>query len=103
MLETLAALAILAGIGWFWSESLRARETAAGACRQYCKAHELQFLDDTVALSHFELTRSRERLFGIRRVYEFEFSQVGTDRRVGSVTITGHRLESVYLPLLDDP
>jgi len=34
----------------------------------------------------------------LRRTYEFEFSADGHDRRVGSITLSGFRVESVYLP-----
>lgn len=106
LLETLLSLIVLGGVGWFWIESLRARETAVRACREFCAAHELQFLDATVSLSHFELCRSASGRFwglGLRRVYEFEFSRVGTDRGCGSVTLTGGNVDAVFLPLFDDP
>jgi len=103
MLATLAALLAVAGIGWVWLEALRAREVATGACRQFCKAHDLQLLDDTVALSRLELTRTSRGRLGVRRTYAFEFSRAGTDRGAGAVTVNGPRVESFYLPLLDDP
>lgn len=103
MEEALVGLFILAAIGWGWRESLRAKESAVDACRHFCRSHDLQLLDDTVSLSRFELMRSNRRLFGIRRVYEFEFSPNGAERRIGSVTITEYGVESVYLPLFDDP
>ena len=34
----------------------------------------------------------------LRRTYEFEYSADGYDRFVGSVTLSGFRVESVYLP-----
>ena len=106
LFETLLALIVLGAVGWFWVKSLRAREAAVGTCRQFCAAHDLQFLDATVSLSHFELcwgTRGAFWGIALRRVYEFEFSRVGTDRARGSVTLTGDEVEAVFLPLFDDP
>jgi len=103
MLATLAGLLTVAGIGWVWLEALRAREVATGACRRFCKVHDLQLLDDTVALSHLELTHPSRGRLGVRRTYTFEFSRAGTDRGTGAVTVSGPHVESFYLPLLDDP
>ena len=105
MLAIFLSLLLLVAIGCLWADSLRVREAALCSCRQYCAAHDLQFLDGTVSMSHFELKLGRGRYLGIglRRVYEFEFSRAGTDRDRGSITLTGGVVEAVYLPLFDDP
>ena len=49
-MESLLAIFVLLLIGWYWLDSLRARELALGICRAACEERELQFLDQTVAL-----------------------------------------------------
>lgn len=96
--ENLILLAILAGVLIFWRSTLRAREEAIRASRAACKVRDLQFLDDTVFLARLGISRGRQGWPLLRRTYEFEFSADGFDRIVGSVTVFGARVESVYLP-----
>jgi hypothetical protein len=94
----LLALAILAAILAFWRDTLRAREEAIRASRAACKTRGHQFLDDTVSLAQLGIARGAHGWPLLRRTYEFEFSADGYDRFVGNVTISGARVESVYLP-----
>jgi hypothetical protein len=103
VLEALIGLIILGTLIAFWQSALRARESATSECRRYCRSHELQFLDETVAMSHFEVTRRPSGLVTLRRVYAFEFSEGGVERKAGSITMIGDRVESVYMPLFNDP
>ena len=82
----------------FWRNTLRAREEAIRASRAACKVHGHQFLDDTVSLARLGVARGVQGWPLLRRTYEFEFSVDGFDRIVGSVTLFGTRVESVYLP-----
>ncbi len=95
MYSTLAALAIVGALLWLWRDSLRARELAAQVARRACEAQGLQFLDDTVALAALRPVLDHGRP-ALRRIYQFEFSREGDDRREGSVSVTGARLETVY-------
>jgi hypothetical protein len=93
--------AILAAVGiggWFWWDSLQAREAANAAIRPACKARGLLFLDDTVALAGLRPARSEEGRMQLRRVYRFEFSDTGDNRRGGSVTLQGSRIVALDLP-----
>jgi hypothetical protein len=94
----LLVLAIIAGVLIFWRNSLRAREQAIRVSRAACKTRGHQFLDDTVSLARFGIVRGAQGWPLLRRTYEFEFSADGYDRFVGSVTLFGSRVESVYLP-----
>lgn len=98
MLE-FAILAAVAAGGWFWWDSLQAREAANAAIRPACKAQGLLFLDDTVALAGLRPARNEEGRVQMRRVYRFEFSDTGDNRRRGSVTLLGSRIVTVDLPL----
>jgi hypothetical protein len=64
--------------------------------RRACDAEQVQFLDDTVALVSLRPVLERGRL-ALRRIYQFEFSRRGDDRASGSVMVTGHRLDTVFL------
>jgi len=96
--DLLLALAVLAGILLFWRNTLGAREEAIRASRAACVSRGHQFLDDTVSLSRLSVARGARGWPLLRRTYEFEFSADGFDRFVGSVTMLGSRVESVYLP-----
>lgn len=94
--ETLA-LSGIAAAGWFWYDSMRARERAVRAGRGACEREGLQFLDDTVLCTRTRPTRDAEGRVTLRRVYTFEFSDDGQRRRAGSIVVVGDRLESLEM------
>lgn len=96
MLSILALISIAAGI-WFWNDSLRARERMTATCARICGEMNLQFLDETVALAWLRLTRTATGWLAWRRMYVFEFSESGSDRRKGRALLIGRRVESVQL------
>jgi hypothetical protein len=83
------ALSVLAWGGWFTWDSLRVREIANAAMREACKAEGFLFLDDTVGLESLRPVRAADGRVRLRRVYGFEYSDTGTNRRKGSVTLLG--------------
>jgi hypothetical protein len=101
MNDLLAILCLLL-LGWFWLDSLRARELATGISRAACEQRELQFLDQTVALRHLRVRRTVDGL-RLRRVYRFDFSEEGVGRRSGYLVLLGLELESISLGLPDQP
>ncbi len=101
MNNLLAILALLL-LGWFWLDSLRARELAIGICRAACEQRGVQFLDQTVALRRLAVRRTQDGL-RLRRVYRFDFSEEGVGRRNGYLVILGLDLESLSLGLPDQP
>lgn len=94
----LLVLALFAGVLLFWRNTLRAREQAVRVSRAACRNQGHQFLDDTVSLAKLGIARSAAGWPLLRRTYEFEFSADGHDRFVGTVTLFGSRVESIYLP-----
>jgi hypothetical protein len=96
--DLLILLAVIAGVLAFWRNTLRAREQAIRVSRAACADRGHQFLDDTVALARLGVGRGSAGWPLLRRTYEFEFSADGHDRFVGSITLSGSRVESVYLP-----
>ena len=96
MLEV-AIVAVLAATGWFLWSSLRAREAANAAIRPACRAQGYLFLDDTVALDRIGPRRDDEGRVTIERVYRFDYSDTGDNRRRGYVTLLGARVTGVSL------
>jgi Protein of unknown function (DUF3301) len=92
-----AVVAALAAAGWFLWSSLRARESANAAIRPACQAEGYLFLDDTVALHRIRLRRTDEGRATIERVYRFDYSDTGDNRRRGYVTLLGARVTDVSL------
>lgn len=96
----------LAGIAWFFSDSLKAREAGLDVARRACKADGLQFLDDSVALSRLRLTRDDNGRRCFERTYSFEYSDTGDNRLPGKVRLVGGRVVELDMQLraaLDHP
>jgi hypothetical protein len=96
MWEAGVIVAIIAAIA-FWVDSLRARERALAAGRDACKRNGLQLLDETVAGAGLRLARNDAGELRIRRVFVFEFSDTGDNRRRGSVTVLGAEVQDLYI------
>ncbi|MGQ9660460.1 MAG: DUF3301 domain-containing protein [Thermochromatium sp.] len=96
----LLIVGLLLLLGWFWLDSLRAREIATELCQAACRQRALQFLDQAVVLRRFGLTWCSEGI-RLRRVYRFDFSKEGLERRQGYIVIRGLRLEELSFGLPD--
>ncbi len=97
MLTTVISLALLAVAVWFWADSARARELTLKHCARLCKEANVQFLDQTVALSRLRLARDARQRLLLQRNYSFEFSTSGQDRYRGLAVVLGTRIEFVRL------
>ncbi len=97
-MESLLAIFVLLLIGWYWLDSLRARELALGICRAACEERELQFLDQTVAQRRLRVRWTTNGL-RLRRTYRFEFSEEGSGRQDGYLTLVGQYLEEISFRL----
>jgi hypothetical protein len=91
------ALAGIAVLGWWWYDSMRARERALAVAGAACGRNSLQFLDETVECVKTRPTRDADGRLVLRRSYRFEFSDDGNNRRAGAVVILGTAVESLYL------
>jgi hypothetical protein len=96
MWEALALLALLAA-ALAWMDSMKAREHAVEAGRSACERYEVQFLDDTVSFANLRFARDAEGRLKLRRVYTFEFSDTGSNRRHGAIVMLGADLEDLQL------
>lgn len=95
----LVSLVILSGLAWLWFDSLKARDAAITATRRACETEGLLLLDDTVAIASLKPDRDAEGRLKLRRVYEFEYSDTGNNRRKGSVVIQGYRILIINIGL----
>jgi hypothetical protein len=91
------SLLVIAIVAWFWMDSLRARERALAACARACAERNVQLLDQTVALSRLSLKRHPQGRVRLWRVYVFEYSTDGVDRRQGRATLFGPVVASVEI------
>ena len=92
------SLFVLLAAGWFWYDSFQAREAGMCAARAACAAEDLLLLDDTVALASLLPARDDQGRLRLRRVYHFEYSDTGDNRRQGYVTLLGSDLLLLHLP-----
>ena len=94
MWEAGVIVLIIAG-GWFWIDSLRARERALAAGRGACERNGLQLLDETVQFARLRLARDDAGRLRLRRTYSFEFSDTGDNRRHGAIVMLGGDLQDM--------
>lgn len=96
-MSELVTIGLLAALGWFWYDSMRAREAAIAIGKEVCRRDGVQFLDETVALANLGFARDTMGHLKFRRTYRFEFSDTGNNRLKGSVVMTGTRVELLNL------
>jgi hypothetical protein len=94
--DLIGLLLLGAGI-WLWFDSLKAREAGIAASRAACRAEGLLFLDDTVAIHSLWPARDDHGQLRLRRIYGFEYSDTGDNRRRGSVILLGGEVVAVEL------
>lgn len=93
----IVTLAILFALGWYWLSSMHVREHAVAAGRHACTEAGVQFLDDTVALAQIRFARNGDGQLKFARLYRFEFSNTGDNRRCGNIRAVGAHVESVEM------
>jgi Protein of unknown function (DUF3301) len=91
------ALLALALLAWLWYDSMRARERAVAAGQAVCARDRLQFLDETVECTSVRPARNAAGRLQLRRVYRFEFSDDGSNRRAGSIVMLAGEVESLTM------
>ena len=96
MIEILVLLVLGAGV-WYWFDGMRTREIAVAAGRHACNAAHVQFLDDSVSLVKIRLGRDEQQQLHLTRLYRFEFSNTGDNRRPGQVHMMGQHTKWVNL------
>ena len=88
----IVGLLLLGAVAWLWLDSLKTRELAIAAARAACRSEEWLLLDDTVAIRRLGLARDGDGALLLHRVYGFEYSDTGDNRRTGSIAMLGKRV-----------
>jgi hypothetical protein len=96
-LPELAAIGVVALVAWLVWDALRSREHANDAMRRACEMRHFFFLDDTVSLHSLRPFRDDEGRVRLRRVYHFQFSDTGHNRRNGSITLLANAVTALTL------
>ncbi len=102
-MKYLLTIALLALGFWFWINNLRAREIALRHSAQTCRSLAVQFLDDTVSISRLGVGRERDGTLSLQRVYRFEFSVHGSERREGRIAMQGFTVKAIHMDHPDGP
>ena len=93
------SLLLIGAVVWLWLDSLKARDSAISAARNACGSEGMMLLDDTVAIASLKPDRDGDGQLRLKRVYEFEYSDNGNNRRKGSLVLQGHRVLIVNIGL----
>lgn len=88
----IAGLAGILALAWLWLDGMKARDLAVLAARRACESEGLQFLDESMSIESLRPARNDADALALRRVYSFEYSDTGDNRRPGSVVMLGHRV-----------
>jgi len=95
----IAGLVVVALITWLWFDSFKARGIGIRAAESACAAEGLQLLDDTVAIASLTPARDDAGRLVLRRIYAFEYSDTGDNRRSGSVVMLGTQVVIINVGL----
>ncbi|WP_158527265.1 DUF3301 domain-containing protein [Pelagibaculum spongiae] len=97
LLEVLVLFVVAGFVGFIW-KSIAIKDHAVYLAKQVCNKENLQLLNATVSQQRCWIQRDQKSgrlMFG--RLYEFEFSGDGQERRKGWMTMGGMALESIHL------
>ena len=93
----IVVLLAFAALVWLWFDSMRARERALSAGTRACEREGLQFLDETVECIALRPARNGDGRVVLRRVYRFEFTDDGANRRAGTIAMLGGEVLSLSM------
>lgn len=93
------SILLLGGIVWFWFDGMKVRDIAIHEAMDACEAEGLQFLDETVATAKIRFVRDDDGRLVLQRVYAFEYSDTGSNRRPGSIVMRGQEVLFVNVGL----
>lgn len=98
-LSDLFWLALTATLCMFWWQNLKIREHATRQVKDYCQQHDIQLLDESIALKSMKPARnSRSGQLQLQRSYQFSFTSTGDERYSGVVRLSGRKVLGFELP-----
>ena len=95
-LVDITPLLFIAFLVWLWFDSTRSHELAVQLTSRLCLKHDVQLLDETVALRRLGVSWPSEGL-RLKRTYSFDYTIEGTERRTGSLVLLGSRLATYQI------
>lgn len=84
-------------IGYYWSDSMKAREIAFYYAKNHCQQADVQLLDEYVALNGLWLKKDEHGKTKAWRSYQFEFTSTGYERYNGKLIMLGRKIMSIQL------
>ena len=93
----LLLVVVAAAAGWFWQDSLAARERANEEAHDTCRSIGAALLHGTVAFQALRLVRPTGGAIAIERTYVFDYTLDGNTRQQGFVVMFGQRVETIGL------
>lgn len=81
----------------FWWQSDQIKHLALAHVHRYCKAQNLQLLDQIMVLRGVWPARNDQGSLILRRRYSFEFTSTGQARYQGRIELLGKHLEKLEL------
>lgn len=96
-MTALALLALIVLLVLFWQSSVHCRDLAVQTARAVCSNQGLQFLDGTAALREIRPACSRHDGAGLIRIYSFDYSENGVERKRGCIIMRNSRISTVLL------
>ncbi|HPE61652.1 MAG: DUF3301 domain-containing protein [Thiothrix sp.] len=96
-MTTIVILGLIALLVWFWYDALRTREAAIRYCTHACRNMNAILLDQTVALESIRPVRNQRGAMVWRRIYGFDFTVAGYERRRGRIIMSGQQLEQMQI------
>lgn len=93
------SLILLLGLAMLWFDSVQVRAKAIREVKEVCAIEGVQLLDESVSISKLTLDRDDDGHARIRRVYVFDYSDTGDNRRRGSIVMLGDTVQVVNIGL----
>lgn len=96
-MQEILFILILIGVLWLWQDSVSTREKATAAARAACRQINAQFLDETVMMVKLRLCRRNSGTMALCRLYNFDFTLDGEQRRSGVIRMKADIIEDILL------
>lgn len=90
-------LTLIAALVSFWWHSDAVKNRALQLAGNYCKALDVQLLDQTMVITGISPVRNKQGSICLRRRYRFEFASTGEERYRGEITMAGKQLLHIEL------
>ena len=96
-LSVLFWITVVVALISFWWQSDQVKHMALNHVYRYCKAQNLQLLDQVMVLKGVWPARDELGSLKLRQRYNFEFTSTGQARYQGKVELIGNRLQKLEL------